>query len=180
MNDTSQEVLLLNFMTLIKKKLGRFAVHNISQLGLWEVGLPRADCGDRVQLNALFQMQKTPCCAKSLEADAVQEHIRGGFHPSKHVEAWNGVQLRTEHCCDCGAALQVRWTAGLPSECYEGAFSSTSDNSVITKAVSCYFMLFHAISMLCDAVCFLPWQQNRLEPFQGTPRASLAATLSRG
>jgi hypothetical protein len=57
-NDTSQEVLLLNFMTLIKKKLGRFAVHNISQLGLWEVGLPRADCGDRVQLNAFVPNAK--------------------------------------------------------------------------------------------------------------------------
>ena len=99
-NDTSQEVLLLNFMTLIKKKLGRFAVHNISQLGLWEVGLPRAEWYSWM---LLFQMQKAPCCAKSLEADAVQEHIRGGFHPSKHVEAWNGGQLRTEHCCDCGA-----------------------------------------------------------------------------
>jgi len=48
----------LNFMTLIKKKLGRFAVHNISKLGLWEVGLPRADCGDRVQLNAFVPNAK--------------------------------------------------------------------------------------------------------------------------
>lgn len=63
-------------------------------------------------------------------------------------------------------SLQVRWTAGLPSECYEGAFSSTSDNSVITKAISCYFMLFRCCVMLC-AFCRgnrIGWSPSKEHP----------------